>query len=199
MHPVLHFLFLPKWDFLAKLSEFKVVAFVGSLRTSTQEQTIMKTKGFKLLLTAATFLVTSTLISTPAVKAESPSTETTPSIASTYQDGFWQPVARVNPELPIEIKFINQTGEAIEYGFTGNQNIPEKLSANETALLSNVSPDTHILISSSNPSNVGLAGNLKYDVAVTDNLVTVTIENQSDFITGDSALNIHRSGGIYIY
>ncbi len=159
----------------------------------------MTTKGLNLWLTAATVLVTSTLVSTPAVKAESPSTETTPSIASTYQEGFWQPVARVNPEMPIEIQFINQTGGAIEYGFTGNQNIPEKLSANETAVLSNVSPDTHILISFLDSSKAGFDGNLKYDVAVTDNLVTVTVQERRDLITGDSALNIHKSGGIYIY
>jgi len=159
----------------------------------------MKTRGLNLLLTAATILATSALVSTPAVKAESPSTETTPSIASTYQEGFWQPVARVNPEVPIEIKFINQTEGAIEYGFTGNKNAPEKLPANETAVLSNVPPDTHILISLLNPSKVSFGGNLKYDVAVTDNLVTVTVEEQSDLIIGDSALNIHQSGGIYIY
>lgn len=154
-----------------------------------------------LLLTVATLLVSTTLISATVVKAESLSGEKTASnaIANTYQEGFWQPVARINPEVAIEIKFINQTGEAIEYGLTGNQEIPQKLSANDTALLSNISPDTHILISSLNPSKSGLGGNLKYDVAVSDNLLTVTIEQQNDLITGDSALNIHPSGAIYIY
>lgn len=161
----------------------------------------MKTQPLNLLLTVATVLVSTTLVSTAVVKAESLSGEKTASnsIANTHQDGFWQPVARINPEVPIEIQFINQTGEAIEYGFTGNQETPQKLSANDTALLSNISPDTHILISSLNPSSGGLGGNLKYDVAVSDNLLTVTIEQQNDLITGDSALNIHRSGAIYIY
>ncbi|NEP46046.1 MAG: hypothetical protein F6K35_45325 [Okeania sp. SIO2H7] len=159
----------------------------------------MKIAPLNLLLTAAIVLGGTVSVSTAAVKAESPPAETSPSIASTYQEGFWQPVARVNPQLPIDIKFVNQTGEAIEYGLTGNQNIPQKLSANETAFLSNVSPDSHVLISLLNPSNAGLGGNLKYDVAVTDNLVTLTIEKHSDFVTGDSALNIHNSGAIYIY
>ena len=159
----------------------------------------MKTAPLNLWLTAATVLAGTVLISTAAVKAESPPPQTSSSSATTYQKGFWQPVARVNPHLPIDIKFVNQTGEAIEYGLTGDRNIPQKLSANETALLSNVSPDSHILISLLNPSNAGLGGNLKYDVAVTDNLVTVSIEKHGDFVTGDSALNIHDSGAIYIY
>lgn len=159
----------------------------------------MKTQPLNLLLTAATVLVGTALVSTAAVLAESPPTQTTPLTASTYQDGFWQPVARLNPELPIEIKFVNQTGQAIEYGFTGNQDIPQKLSPNETAVLSNVSADTHILISLLNPSNAGLGGNLKYDLAVTDNLLTVTVEKHDNFVTGDSAVNIHSNGGIYIY
>lgn len=159
----------------------------------------MKTKPLNLLLTAATVLVGTTLVSTAAVLAETPPTQTTPLSASTYQDGFWQPVARVNPEIPIEIKFVNQTGEAIEYGLTGDRDIPQKLSANETAVLRDVSPDSHILISLLNPSNAGLGGNLKYDVAVTDNLLTVTVEQHDNFVTGDSAVNIHSNGGIYIY
>ena len=145
------------------------------------------------ILTTAALLVTANLIISVPVLAQDPP-------ARTYQPGFWQPVARVNINLPIAIKLINQTEVVLEYSLTTNEAPPRQLLPRNTAVLREIPLPAYVLINptGSNPDSSRVY--LKYEVAVgDDNLVTVEIRQISDDIPGNTTLNIQESGAIYLY
>ncbi|MGK7872148.1 MAG: hypothetical protein AB4426_02170 [Xenococcaceae cyanobacterium] len=147
----------------------------------------------KILTTAALLTTISLMISAP-LKAQNPP-------ASTYQPGFWQPVARVDLNRPLEIKLINQTPLVLEYDLTTNRQVsPQQLLPEKTAVLKELPLPAYLLINAESSNSQSPLVNLKYEVAVTDdNVVTVKIKEISDDIPGDTTLNLHETGAIYIY
>jgi hypothetical protein len=127
-----------------------------------------------------------TIAATPImVSAEQPK-------ASTYQPGFWQPKAQINPNLPTQVEVINQTGLPLQYGLTTDTSHP--LSPGSSATLRDVPLPANLLI---NPTVSNRS--LKYDIAVANNVVTVKIRQVMIDTPGDGAINIKPDGGIYIY
>lgn len=114
-----------------------------------------------------------------------------PPSASTYNPGPWQPVARVNPQEPVGLTLVNESGVVLEYGLTtgGTANLATGNSVN----YANLPLDSFLLI---NPTNVGLS--LDYDVDVVDNVVTVTVR-PSGAQAGLRTVNVQSTGGIFIY
>ncbi len=114
--------------------------------------------------------------------------------ASTYQPGFWQPVARVNPDAPIFVNLINQTDITLEYSLTTYGFKPQFISSGETAQLTNLPQDAYILI---NPVSAQIS--LKYDINLADgNIINVTVQPSPDF-SGESTINIQSNGAVYKY
>ncbi|MGF1482499.1 MAG: hypothetical protein ACFB4I_23985 [Cyanophyceae cyanobacterium] len=110
--------------------------------------------------------------------------------ATTYQPGFWQPVARVDLSRPVEVRLINQTGLDLDYGLSSDQSPPQRLAVGETVVLEGLPVPAYVLI---NPESLA---SIQYDVSVTDNVVSVTIK------TGDpsnTTFNINEAGAIYVY
>ncbi|AFY75579.1 serine/threonine protein kinase [Pleurocapsa sp. PCC 7327] len=130
---------------------------------------------------------------TPAPKKTNPPAET-------FKPGYWQPAARIDPQRPFQVKLINQTGEQIEYALTTNEFSPRQLASRESATLTYVPLDANLLINPiASPSNSEFASSLKFDVAASNNLLTVTILPGDRARAGDSTVNVHRTGAIYIF
>ncbi|KAF3889225.1 MULTISPECIES: hypothetical protein [Nostocales] len=113
--------------------------------------------------------------------------------ARTYHSGFFQPVARVNPQLPIAIKLENETGLPLDYGVLG-QSEDRVLPPAGITEISNFSFPANFTVYPANPSEA----QLKYKVFVKDNIATVQI-GQKRVGVGERSFNVNKAGAIYIY
>ncbi|MGB3535142.1 MAG: hypothetical protein WBA13_16715 [Microcoleaceae cyanobacterium] len=115
--------------------------------------------------------------------------------AETYSPGFWQPVARVNPEAAIQVNIINRSGVNLEYSLTTEEMNIRRVAAGKTGKLTDLPKDAYILI---NPTSTGQVS-LKFNIAVTeDNTVNIRVRQSTD-PSGESTVNIQSNGGIYQY
>jgi hypothetical protein len=114
-----------------------------------------------------------------------------------FQPGFWQPVARVDPTETVRLQIINQSGASLEYGLTTDESIIAELEPGDQASLGVSSLPASLNISTvSRPPFDVLS--LLYEVEAVDNLVTVTVGLKDD-VEGDRVVDINPDGGIYIY
>lgn len=120
--------------------------------------------------------------------------------AQTYQPGYWQPSARVDPKRPFRVNLINRTNEVIEYALTTNEFSPRQLASEESTVLTHVPLDANLLINAIQSSNSESAVSLQFDISVAkDNMVNVTIRRNGREQPGASTLNVDRSGAIYVF
>ncbi|MCU0536833.1 MAG: protein kinase [Hydrococcus sp. Prado102] len=137
-------------------------------------------------------------LATPEASAPAPRTKNPP--AQTYQPGFWQPVARINPKHPFKIKLVNQTNTAIEYALTTNEFAPRQLSSKESAVLTYIPLDGYLLINSTQSSqSAEVPTSLQFEVTVSGNVATVSIRQERSDRPADSTINVNQSGAIYIF
>ncbi|MGH2415561.1 MAG: hypothetical protein ACRDEA_18100 [Microcystaceae cyanobacterium] len=153
----------------------------------------MKTKlltRIALLSTLSTFSLT---IAAPLVAQDVP--------AQTYQPGFWQPIARVNLKRPVTIKLINETDVPIEYGLSNNSELPPtSISPGDNAVMAGFPIPAYVLINFVSSASDQSDYNLKFDVVVDqDNVVIVKVQKINGDIPGNTTLNLHETGAIYIY
>jgi serine/threonine-protein kinase len=113
-------------------------------------------------------------------------------LPQTFHLGFWQPVARINPNKPLQLEVINQTNIPLQYGLTTNP--PKTLLPGSVGEIKYVSAPTHILIYPSQQKT-----SVKYKVDTIGNKTIVEVQQVSNDITGNSSLAINGSGAIYAY
>ena len=117
--------------------------------------------------------------------------------ASTYKSGYWQPIARVNPQSSVIVTLINQTGKPLKYNYldgTGESNLP--VGANRQ--LKNVPLPSNIAIYDPSPQAASTkSGGLTYQTSTTGNDIKVIITPTQD--AGYQVVNISKSGAIYVY
>ncbi|GAB1543681.1 hypothetical protein NUACC21_63570 [Scytonema sp. NUACC21] len=113
--------------------------------------------------------------------------------ARTYHPGFFQPVARINPQLPIAVKLENETGLPLDYGVLG-QSGDKVLPAATITEINNFSFPANFTVYPANP----FEAQLKYNVSVKDNIATVQIQQKSVGV-GDRSFSVNKTGAIYIY
>ena len=144
-------------------------------------------------------LITSAILTTISLTVTIPPSAQNPP-ASTYQPGFWQPIARVNPNKPIQVNIANKTGLNIEYDLTTNRDNPPRLIfPKETTVIRGFPLPAYILINvaSSEPNSSQI--NLKYEVTTENNEVNVKISPVGNDTKGNTTLNLHETGAIYVY
>jgi hypothetical protein len=112
--------------------------------------------------------------------------------ATTYHSGPWQPVAHINPNLPVKIEVINETELPLQYGLTTDTS--HSLAPSSKTTLNNVPLAANLLINSSISST-----SLKYHIEVIDNVVTIRVREIISDAPENHAINIQKNGGIYIY
>jgi hypothetical protein len=117
--------------------------------------------------------------------------------ATTYQPGFWQPAARVNPQADLKITIVNQTPMSVGYDFTNDDNETQQLLAAGQSITyengKNPLP-LYLLVSGSTSTS-----RLNYDVSAKDNVVTVTVHDKAAGEPPNSAVAIDTTGAIYMY
>lgn len=114
-----------------------------------------------------------------------------------FQPGFWQPVARVDPSKPVQLEIINNSGASLEYGLTTDEYVIAELEPEEQARLRITTLPASLNISTvSRPPFDVLS--LLYQIEAVDNLVMVTVSLKDD-VEGDRVVDINPEGGIYIY
>ncbi|NJL84076.1 MAG: hypothetical protein HC890_16240 [Chloroflexaceae bacterium] len=115
--------------------------------------------------------------------------------ASTFQPGFWQPRARFNPGTPVRLKILNRTDSTLEYELSAQKVTPRPILPGNESALGNLPLPAYVFIYP-NDATIGL----KYTVSVTsDNVVTLSVEKLGRNTPGDTTLNLHATGAIYIY
>ncbi|MGF1495432.1 MAG: hypothetical protein ACFB8W_01225 [Elainellaceae cyanobacterium] len=110
------------------------------------------------------------------------------------QASDWEPVARIDPDRPVQIRLVNRAGVPVEYGLTDNNAAPRQLASGATTSISQVSAPAYMLI---NPMTTRV--NLSYDITAANNVVNVEILQIDNDLPGYSTFNIDWGGGIYVY
>lgn len=121
--------------------------------------------------------------------------------AQTYQPGPWQPLARVNPQRPITINVINQTGLSVDAGFTDTRRDPITVQNGRTGTIRSLESPLYLLVYV-NESNASFRGiDLNYQVRVQEgsNTINVTVQRTSSDRNATMTLNVDEFGGIYLY
>ncbi len=151
---------------------------------------------FQGFLLTGCFGIGSIFLPLSSVKAQDPIDIPVPVIpgtpAQTYTPGAWQPVARINPNQPVKVTILNQTGYNLETGLTTGQTNTQ-IAPGGSFTINNVPVNSHIVINS-----IARAAVLDYRIDVQDNLVNVTVKTAAG-VAGDNAINIQDTGAIYIY
>lgn len=136
------------------------------------------------------FLCLSSALAQDPIDIPVPVIQGTPS--QTYTPGAWQPVARINPNQPIQVTILNQTGYNLETGLTtGKTNT--QIAPGGSFTINNVPVNSDIVINS-----IARAAILDYRINVQDNVVNITVTTAPG-VAGDNAINIQDTGAIYIY
>ncbi|NJK62090.1 MAG: hypothetical protein HC921_04835 [Synechococcaceae cyanobacterium SM2_3_1] len=114
--------------------------------------------------------------------------------AETFQPGPWQPQARVNPEMPIQVRLVNFTGLAMEYGLTSMVEPSQQLAADGVALFNVVNLPDFLTI------NTLERAALRYELQPQEdrNLLEVNIRRIDD-VMGDRTIQFDDTGAIYVY
>lgn len=117
--------------------------------------------------------------------------------ATTYQPGYWQPVARVNPKSPITVTLVNQTGVRLNYNQLDGS-AEGDLPVGASKQVSGITLPSNIAVYDPSPqAATGRAGGLKYVTSGNGNDVKVTILPTRS--GRDQVVNISRTGAVYIY
>lgn len=119
--------------------------------------------------------------------------------STTYKDGFWQPIARLDNKSPITINLINKAGFSIDYGITGGKTQQRIIKAKQQAIIPNIQYPLQIVIY----PDYNIAGSanyfLQYSVKTKGQVVEVTIEEADNANESHRALDIQETGAVYLY
>lgn len=114
--------------------------------------------------------------------------------ASTYQEGFWQPVARVNPKQAIGIQIVNQSGYLLEYGLTEDRGFTQ-IRPNETGRVYTEPLPMYLAIYPVRASRAILKFNVS---VVSGNQIIITVRKSSRGTENNSSVDIDVTGAIYV-
>lgn len=117
--------------------------------------------------------------------------------AQTYQPGYWQPIARVNPKSPVTVMLVNQTEMPLKYNFLDDR-AEANLRVGDRVNFKNVTLPLNIAVYDPSPkAAAGEEVNLDYTVTVQNNMVTIYVQPVKD--EGHRVVNVARSGAVYLY
>jgi hypothetical protein len=127
--------------------------------------------------------------------------------ANTYQEGFWQPIARIeDPQFPITVKLVNKTGLTLDYGLTTDSpmEVPQRLEAGETEDLVLSNPEAHISIGYVPSDDRNAEVNFEYNITInsSESVTFEMVRTDKPDRVGDgigTVINIQSTGAIYIY
>ncbi|MDY7012801.1 MAG: hypothetical protein SVX43_04230 [Cyanobacteriota bacterium] len=113
------------------------------------------------------------------------------------QAGFVQPVARYNPRSTAEVRLVNRSGYTLLYDLTSDEAEPRRLPPGGTVVMTNIRPDSYVLIYSDDASEQG-SSPIDFNVTASGSSITTRI-TRSSTIPGDQTMHLHGNGGIFVY
>lgn len=117
--------------------------------------------------------------------------------AQTYSPGYWQPIARVNPQRPVTVTLVNQTEMPLKYNFLDDR-AEADLRVGDRVDFKNVALPLNIAVYDPSPeAAAGEESNLDYTVTVRNNAVTIYVQPVND--EGHRVVNVARTGAVYLY
>ncbi|MDJ1177941.1 hypothetical protein PJF56_03590 [Roseofilum sp. BLCC_M91] len=127
--------------------------------------------------------------------------------ASTYQEGFWQPIARVdNPQFPMTVELVNKTGLTLDYGLTTDSPMqaPESLDPGETERLVLSDPEPNISIGYFPLDERNAEISFEYNITIHSgsSITFEVLRTDKPDRVGDGVgrvIDIQSTGGIFIY
>ncbi len=122
--------------------------------------------------------------------------------ATTYQPGFWQPVADFNPKEKVTIQLNNQTEIPLEYGIAGTEeNLSDKVDAGKMKVIETAENSANIAIYPGISIDPDLPFVLKFEVKVEpkSNTINVNIMKAERGFIGHRSLNLQKTGKVYLY
>jgi len=117
--------------------------------------------------------------------------QTKPVPQPTVQSPGVKAVGKVNPTNAIDVVVTNNTSVTQSVGFSGGANV--KIEPGEKTKLSFASAPINLFI-----YPFGQTISTKYNVTLSENTVNVQVAPLNSVTPGDNALNISRSGVVYI-
>ncbi|MBE9192248.1 hypothetical protein IQ230_18180 [Gloeocapsopsis crepidinum LEGE 06123] len=117
--------------------------------------------------------------------------------ARTYQPGYWQPRARVNPKMPVTVILENQTEMPLKYNFLDDRAEANLIVGDQVQLNKAILPMNIAVYDPSPKAGAGDEVNLTYAVSVRNNILTVLVQPTKE--EGYRVVNISRTGAVYLY
>ncbi|MCF2971702.1 hypothetical protein L1047_10905 [Synechococcus sp. Nb3U1] len=121
--------------------------------------------------------------------------------SSTFQPGFFQPVARFDPSRPVQVVLINCSDATVEYGITTDLGSDQELLPDEQVTLTIRELPAYLSIHT--PSRPPFSEiSLRYVVSgdADQNRITVNVVvNLLQEGGGDRTLDFNPEGGVYVY
>jgi len=127
--------------------------------------------------------------------------------ASTYQEGFWQPIARIeNPQFPITVELVNRTGLDLDYNLTTDSpmQVPQSLDSGATMNVVMSNPEANISIGYIPLDQRNEEISFEYNVTVhsSSSITFEVLRTDKPDRVGDGVgrvIDIQTTGAIYIY
>lgn len=148
----------------------------------------------RLLATAALFTAINLLTSTSVFSQPNRRTES-------YAPGFWQPEAKIDPNLPVQFQLLNESGIPLRYGLNvggkgeRERELPSGTTGDVFLRISNRTAD----IASINIYPVRGDAQLTFEYQVTGNSVTVRIQAGPGKRNGDRSVYLDEEGRVYSF
>lgn len=124
---------------------------------------------------------------------------TAPALAQdTFQPGFWQPIARVNPAQPVRVLIMNNSGASIEFdSFSTLVPLPQLQPSESAVILLDTLPEFINISALSEPpfSEIPLRFSLSEEPG---NTVRVDVSIEFDSFAGDRVVTVDDTGAVYV-
>ncbi|MFN5514096.1 MAG: hypothetical protein ACK5CA_04925 [Cyanobacteriota bacterium] len=145
------------------------------------------------------FVSFATLISLSSLP---PSQAQTPP-AKTFQPGFWQPVARFNPDQAVSLTLVNQVSVPLNFDLVTEETpAPRQIPPGESVSLTNLPNSNYVMIYPATPSESAerpLTLKFTPEVEEKTNAVTVTISEAEPSFLGHRTVNLQKTGAVFFY
>ncbi len=120
--------------------------------------------------------------------------------ARTFQPGFWQPIARFDTKQAVEVNITNNTDIPLEYDLTDLEAMnPVSIQTGETGRLQGFGNSGVIVIYPLVESYSDFT--LRFNITINEenNGVNVSVVKDEPTFFGHRAVNLQKTGAIYIY
>jgi hypothetical protein len=141
-------------------------------------------------LLASSLLATSNASAEPASPTPAPMVSDRPEVIESETSVKWVPLARINQAKPVTIELRNKTAEPLEYLITTHTDF-RILAPGATVNL--IVSDFPTFVNVNAQRSVGV----KYGLNVEGNMIKVDLNLTAG--QGDTTLNIHELGAVYLY